>query len=174
MLKEKIKALGCDSVGEIPTSEIPFAPSLVQMCEMNHCGCYGKNYACPPHIGNPEDLIKKAKGYEKILVFQKIYPLEDSFDFEGMIAGKQHFQQLVKEVQGLCMEKLENYLLLGAGACTICETCAVCEQRPCRFPDKMIASLESYCIEVSVLAGRCGMNYINGQNTVTYFGCILY
>nr|WP_242837443.1 DUF2284 domain-containing protein [Desulfitobacterium metallireducens] len=40
--------------------------------------------------------------------------------------------------------------------------------KPCRFPDKAILSLEAYCIDVTILANLCNMQYINGQNTVTY------
>nr|WP_305142352.1 DUF2284 domain-containing protein [uncultured Acetatifactor sp.] len=44
---------------------------------------------------------------------------------------------------------------------------------PCRFPDMAISSLEAHGINVSRLAAECGMKYINGQNTVTYFGAVL-
>ncbi|MBM3708346.1 MAG: DUF2284 domain-containing protein, partial [Actinobacteria bacterium] len=37
-----------------------------------------------------------------------------------------------------------------------------------------ISSLEAYCMNVSTLAGLCNMKYINGQNTVTYFGAFLF
>lgn len=45
---------------------------------------------------------------------------------------------------------------------------------PCRFPDRAMASLEAYGVAVSELAEACGMKYINGQSTVTYFGAFLY
>ena len=37
-----------------------------------------------------------------------------------------------------------------------------------------MASLETYGIAVSELAALAGMNYINGSDTVTYFGAVLY
>ena len=45
---------------------------------------------------------------------------------------------------------------------------------PCRFPEKAFPSLEAYGVFVSKLAQACGMRYINGANTVTYFGVVLY
>ena len=45
---------------------------------------------------------------------------------------------------------------------------------PCRFPEKAIPSLEAYGINVSRLASAAEMKYINGQNTVTYFGMVLF
>jgi hypothetical protein len=35
-------------------------------------------------------------------------------------------------------------------------------------------SLEAYGVNVSKLAASAGMKYINGQNTVTYFGAVLF
>ena len=45
---------------------------------------------------------------------------------------------------------------------------------PCRHPDLAMSSLETYGINVSELAKAAGMKYINGQNTVTYFGAALF
>jgi len=174
MIKEILKNIGFDRVEEIPTAEIPFDTSLLQLCEMNSCGAYGKNYTCPPHIGKIEELVEKALSYEKAVVFQKVYFLEDSFDFEGMVKGKEDFKKRVFEIYDALSDFSEKFLVLGAGGCGLCETCGAIDGTPCRFPQKATASLESYGIFVSQLAGKCGMNYINGQNTVTYFGAILF
>ncbi|HPE96129.1 MAG TPA: DUF2284 domain-containing protein, partial [Bacillota bacterium] len=64
------------------------------------------------------------------------------------------------------------------GGCGLCETCAAKEKKPCRHPDKAFSSLEAYCMNVSLLAEKCSMEYINmidgSYDTVTYFGIILY
>ena len=70
-------------------------------------------------------------------------------------------------------KRQEDCLLLGAGGCRICPVCAAAEEKPCRHPELACPSLESYGIQVSELAKRCGMNYLNGVNTVTYFGAVL-
>ena len=44
----------------------------------------------------------------------------------------------------------------------------------CRFPDRAMSSLEAYGVNVSELAVQCGMRYINGENTVTYFGAVFF
>jgi len=41
-------------------------------------------------------------------------------------------------------------------------------------PDRAMPSLEAYGINVSLLAKTSGMKYINGANTVTYFGAVLF
>ena len=173
MTEIKITSVGFDNVNEIPTASLPFEPSLIQLCEQNTCGNYGRNYMCPPYVGNTEELIEKAKGYKRAIVFQKIYPLEDSFDIEGMQTAKADFGKRTQQVKTLCKEIREKHLVLGAGGCTLCKKCGVITNEPCRFPDDAIASLESYSIFVSKLAAVCGMNYINGVNTVTYFGAVL-
>ena len=40
---------------------IPFDRALRSYCEANSCGCYGRNYACPPQCGTPEEMIERAK-----------------------------------------------------------------------------------------------------------------
>ena len=49
-------------------------------------------------------------------------------------------------------------------------TCGV--SKDCVSPDDAIASLEAHGIFVSNLAQSSDMKYINGKNTVTYFGAI--
>lgn len=173
MLKEKIEALGFSNISEINVSDIIFEPELIDLCKQNHCGNYGKCYTCPPLVGETDKLIERAKTFDKAIIFQKIYPLEDSFDIEGMGVASKDFKELVQTVNDMCSDR-ENMLVLSAGGCKLCQRCGAIDGVPCRFPDKALASLESYGMNVSKLAGVCGMKYINGQNTVTYFGGVLY
>ena len=173
-LEQKLYDLGIDKAAFLPVEKIRFEPSLIELCQANYCGNYSRNWACPPLVGNTEELIKEAKAYKDIMVFQKVYALEDSFDIEGMYEGSSDFQGIVRIVHEMCEENGERYLLLGAGGCRYCEKCAAIDNEPCRFPKKRVASLESYGIQVSSLAEACGMKYINGVNTVTYFGGILF
>ncbi|MEG0146307.1 MAG: DUF2284 domain-containing protein, partial [Clostridia bacterium] len=68
----------------------------------------------------------------------------------------------------------EQFLVLGSGGCGRCETCAKAEHLPCRFPNDALSSLEGYGVNVYQAACNAGLPYINGQNTVTYFGLVLY
>ncbi len=172
MLLETIKAMGFDNAAEVAVSDIAFEPSLIDLCKMNHCGNYGKCYSCPPHVGETNNLIEQAKGYQKAIVFQKIYQLEDSFDFEGMESSHKDFNTLTQTVNEFCRNNLQSFQVFGAGGCKICKECGAVSGIPCRFPEKAIPSLESYSIQVSKLAELAGIRYINGQNTVTYFGAV--
>ena len=46
--------------------------------------------------------------------------------------------------------------------------------QPCRHPEDALPSLEAYGVNVSKLAAACGMKYVNGANTVTYFAGVLF
>jgi len=174
MMKEKIYKIGFDSVQKISVSDISFEPSLIDLCKQNHCGNYGKCYTCPPLVGSTDELIQRAKKFNTAIIFQKIYSINDSFDIEGMTKGKKDFNDLVQKVNDICREELSDCLVLCAGGCNLCDKCGAINSVPCRFPQKATPSLESYAINVSKLAKACGMKYINGVNTVTYFGGILY
>lgn len=174
MLKEKIERLPFSKVSEINVSDICFEPSLIELCKQNQCGNYGKCYTCPPLIGNIENLVSKAKSFRNAIVFQKVYKIEDSFDIEGMDEAIKDFTKIVQSVNTICKSEPYDLLVLGAGGCRLCQKCGAIDGIECRFPSNVVPSLESYGINVSKLAQICGMNYINGQNTVTYFGGILY
>ena len=129
---------------------------------------------CPPHVGEVEELIARARRFRHILVYQTVTALEDSYDIEGMLAAGEAMNRLTLRLR----ERLDQLeagarLHLGAGGCRMCSRCAKLEGRPCPFPDRALASLEAYGINVSVLAPQAGMKYINGANTVTYFGAVL-
>jgi hypothetical protein len=44
----------------------------------------------------------------------------------------------------------------------------------CRFPEKALSSLEGYGLDVYQTALHAGLPYVNGQNTVTYFGMLFF
>jgi predicted metal-binding protein len=88
---KKCNEFGAYKASMIDVNEISFDESLRSYCEVNYCGSYGKNYACPPNIGDAKEVIAKAKSYRKALVFQTVTEIEDSYDFEGMKeAAKRH------------------------------------------------------------------------------------
>ena len=169
------KALGSDNAKVIRTNQIVLDPVFRQICASNSCGMYGKCWMCPPDVGDADELMNEVGTYDYALVYQKIGTLEDSFDFEGMINAKREFYGLTKKVKKLFdSQKLSKILHLGAGGCGVCEVCAKKSAEPCRFPNLATPSLEAYCINVSKLAQSADMKYINGQNTVTYFGAVLF
>ena len=167
---------GADHAAVIPVEKAETDASFRRLCENNVCGNFGKNWKCPPDVGDIHELMAELKSYRFMLVYQTIGRLEDSYDFEGMTAaGARHGRVIQDIARRLEDEKrLGRSLHLGAGGCRVCKSCARKDDLPCRHPDRAIASLESYGVNVSRLAAAAGMKYINGQNTVTYFGGLLF
>ena len=101
--------------------------------------------------------------------------MEDPFDYEGMVAALKQHAAVSDAIKQYIKEHVPGPVLhLSAGGCPFCERCAGACGELCRHPEKALASLEAYGIHVAKLAGLCGLNYINGQNTVTYFGAFLF
>jgi len=171
-LKNMTLKYGASNSGIIEVKDIVFDPALRKACEDNHCGKLGKNWTCPPHVGEINHLIDQTKAYCKAIVYQLIGHISDSFDWEGMQAIAKDHEDLTRKIFSYCKENCDGFMILGAGGCKYCEKCSLLEAQPCIFPDHAIASLEAHGIFVTNLAECSGMQYINGKNTVTYFGAI--
>ena len=168
-------SLGAYRASVIPVESVETDASFRDMCAANVCGNYGRNWMCPPDAGDIHELMAELRTYTYILVYQTVTELEDSYDFEGMMdAGVAHNRLMIELRDRLSRENLSRVLHLGAGGCRMCEVCAKRTNEPCRHPDLAVASLETYGINVSRLAPAAGMKYINGKDTVTYFGAVLF
>ena len=168
-------SLGAYKAAVIPVDSIETDASFRDLCAANVCGNYGRNWMCPPDAGDIHDLMAALHTYSYALVYQTVSELEDSYDFEGMMeAGARHNQLMATLRTSLNTEPLSRTLHLGAGGCRMCEVCAKRTGEACRHPDLAVASLETYGVNVSKLAPAAGMKYINGKDTVTYFGAVLF
>ena len=166
---------GADKAVLINTGDIVLNPEFRNICETNQCGMYGRCYMCPPDVGKIDVLMAQIRQYEKGLLYQTVSDLEDSFDFEGMVAAR----RAVAEVSQRLLDALRpvigsSALHLSVGGCGLCEKCAKETGEPCRFPDRALASLESYGMDVYNTVRNTGLKYTNGPDTVTYFGMVLY
>ena len=168
-------SLGAYKASVIPVDAVETDAAFRDMCAANACGNYGRNWMCPPDAGDIHDLMAALRTYSFVLVYQTVSALEDSYDFEGMMeAGVAHNKLMITLRDRMSAENLPRVLHLGAGGCRMCEVCAKRTGEPCRHPDLAVASLETYGINVSKLAVSAGMKYINGRDTVTYFGAALF
>lgn len=168
-------SLGAFKAAVIEAGSIVLDASFRAMCESNACGVYGKCYMCPPDVGDIDRMMREIGEYDYALVYQTVSKLEDSFDFDGMVQAKRKTYPLAQSLRHV-FEALNvtKVLHLGAGGCGVCKVCAKRTGEPCRDPERAMPSLEAYGINVSELARTAGMKYINGQNTVTYFGAVLF
>ncbi|MDR2131843.1 MAG: DUF2284 domain-containing protein [Clostridiales Family XIII bacterium] len=91
----------------------------------------------------------------------------------AMAAGAE-FRGILSKADALLARefRLDDYLLLGAGSCGACESCAY--PNPCRHPDELRIPVEACGVNVVNLAKNTGFRYNNGPNTVTFFGLLLF
>ena len=159
----------------ISQEQIVTSASFRDICASNGCGLYGKCWMSPPDIGDIHDLMGELRKYSHGLWYQTIGELEDSYDFEGMTeAGYRHMrvsQNLKEAVENILPA---DSLHLTCGGCRLCERCAKVDNEPCRFPDKALSSLEGYGVDVYQTTKDTDLKYINGPDTVTFFGVVLF
>ncbi len=159
---------------KIKVSSIRFEPEFRDMCHMNACGKFGTSWVCPPACGSFEAMRKSICTYTDGLLVQQVYPLADSFDYEGMMAGQDDFDKhFYAIIDALNDSEYQNWNALKAGSCGICKTCTYPDS-PCLFPKRAKSSLEACGINVSALCSEYGLSYINGKHTVTYFSLFVY
>ena len=166
----EIRALGITVFGWIRTADIVFSMEVRALCAGNLCRNYKKTWACPPAVGSPEKCRADCLRYDRALVFSAVYPLEDSFDYDGMTAGHRRFKEVC---DALYAHLAPPFLLLSNEGCRRCAACTY-PDAPCRFPEMLFPSVEGYGILVSELAKSAGIRYTNGANTVTYFGMVCF
>lgn len=165
-------ATGADMVGQ---DGVIMDPSFRSFCEENSCGMYGRCYMCPPDIGPVEELIAQVRSFDRGLLYQTFSPLEDSFDIEGMREAKARHVRVSQRLLDALRPLLgEDALHLTVGGCGLCPQCAKPMGQPCRHPERALPSLESHGIDVYNTTRSTSLRYVNGPNTVTYFGLILF
>ena len=165
-----LKELGVTAYGLLPASDVVFSAELREGCNPEQCPSYGKSWACPPSVGTAEECRLRCMDYENALLLSVVYPLEDSFDFESMAEGAEHFKSLSETLHARLPFP---HILLANGKCSLCNPCTY-PDAPCRFPEKCLHSLSGYGVYVSATAKRAGIQYNNGENTVTYFALLFY
>ena len=173
LTENDLKKIGIREYGLISTVEIPFEPEIRKICEDNGCRLYGTTWACPPAVGTVEECQERCLQYKTAIVFNAVYPLEDSFDYEGMMQGHSAFKDLCDRVYELVKPQLHKFLLFSNEGCKRCKICTY-PSAPCRQSERLFPSLEGFGIHVSQLADCANIKYVNGENTVTYFGMLLY
>ncbi len=173
MIKEITEAFPVYQWAVVAVKDFEFHPEVREICRRNDCGRYGKTWVCPPATGTYEACRDLCRSFEQAFVFTGKYDLEDSYDFEGMMEGKDRFQKMCLKIRDLWKAEYGSCMILGNGSCESCEKCTY-PHAPCRFPESLIHPIEGYGVMVNRLAETAGIHYINGKNTVTYFAAVLY
>ena len=174
-LVQTVLTCGAAGAAVLDGAQVVLNEEFRRICEGNGCGNFGKCYMCPPDIGDIHTLMKQVRRYDRALLYQSIASLEDSFDFEGMMQAGHTHAMLSQRVEKALEPLLgAEHLHLSSGGCHLCQVCAKREKLPCRHPKQALGSLEGYGVDVYNTTLATPLRYINGQNTVTYFGLVLF
>ena len=166
---------GASKAEVIAQERIVLSSEFRAICEGNGCGNFGKCWMCPPDVGEIEPMMAQLRTYTHGVLYQTIGQLEDSFDIEGMMeAGNVHAQVGQRIQQAMKQALGEGILHLSCGGCHLCPVCAKRDDEPCRHPELALPSLESYGVDVYKTTKDTALPYINGSDTVTYFGMVLF
>lgn len=171
-IKDIALSCGFTHVGNLDANLIELRDEVRAACEENKCNAYGTNWSCPPACGTLSQCRERLANYSKGLILQTTADLEDSFDFETMTETAEKHEKAISDFSLKMSELYPQAMVLGAGACTRCKKCTYPDQE-CRFPEKMISSMEAYGIVVSDICKANDIPYYYGPNTLTYVGCTL-
>ena len=165
---------GAAKAAVISGSSIVLSESFYDLCASNACGNFGRCWVCPPDIGPIQELMERVRAFPQGLLYQSISSLEDSFDIEGMQAAAHNHALLSRRIDGAVKPLVGEHFHLSCGGCNLCPECAKRVGEPCRFPDQALIPMEGAGIDVYNTVKDTQLKYINGQNTVTYFGLLLF
>jgi predicted metal-binding protein len=171
-VKELARECGFSYTGALDVSTIRVRTEVRDACAANKCNAYGKKWSCPPACGTLEECEARLRKYQRGLILQTSGELEDALDGEAMMQIAEDHGKHLDDFGAKLHDLFPKSLLIGAGACKRCETCTY-PGAPCRFPDKMIASMEALGMVVSDVCKDNGLPYYYGPNTMTYVSCVL-
>ena len=173
LLEEKLSELPLYIYDFIDPSELEFNSRIRWICE-NECPMYGKSWACPPGVGSVDHCRSKCMGYQNCLLISTIVEVNDIADMEETLATRPEHEEITNQV-GAIMEALGvKPYILSTEACAICESCAILEGMPCRFPEKMHPCVESHGINVVPILESRGLEFQFGANVVTWVSLLFY
>ena len=170
---EKAREIGFEDIGVVNVPALQFMPEVRDMCKSGRCRVYGKSWSCPPACGTIEEAAEKASAFTQGVLVQSVGHMEDEFDGETMMdtedLQKTRFAELTEWLRGQGVDCLP----MAAGTCRICKKCTY-PDAPCRFPEKMYASMEAYGLWVSKVCEQAGRPYNHGKLTIAFVGCVLF
>ena len=172
-IKNEVKKAGFEVVSDLDVSTIKLMDEVRNMCAENKCQQYGVNWACPPGCGTLEECRERVSKYSKGVIFQTVGDVEDSFDFEAMKEiEKKHKNRFFKLIENLEDSNLE-IMFFGTGCCTSCKKCTY-PDKPCRFPKRLISSMEAYGMLVSDVCKTNNIDYYYGKTKIAYTACLIF
>ena len=115
-IRQQLLDAGFDRAAQVSGDMIDMSPAqeVRGMCKLNYCGKFGKTWSCPPGCGEIDACTARILSYDQggILV-QKVYPMVDSYDFEGAQEGQKDFNTRFEAQTQILRGKYADMLPLG-------------------------------------------------------------
>jgi len=173
LLEEKLAELPLYIYDFIDPKELEFNQRIRWICE-HECPMYGKSWACPPGVGTVEACRRKCMGFENCLMISTITEVADITDIQETLATRPEHEAVTNQVAAIMETLGAKPYILSTEACTLCESCAIAEGKPCRFPEKMHPCVESHGINVVPMLESRGLEFQFGANVVTWISLLFY
>ena len=173
LLLEKLQDFPLYFCDFIDPKALEFSQRIRWICE-NECPMYGKSWACPPAVGTVTYCKAKCRQYKNCLMVSTITEVNDIANMEETLATRPEHEEVTNQVAELMRAQGVEPYVLSTEACSICETCAWAEGKPCRFPEKMHPCVESHGINVVDVLERRGLEFQFGANVVTWISLLFY
>lgn len=171
-LSKLAEKVGFSAWVPLDVSTIELKQEVRDMCAVNSCGQYGKRWSCPPGCGTLEECAERIQGCTHGILVQTYGEIEDGFDFEAMMEIESDHKKHFTQMYALLGQQGEKVLAIGAGCCTQCAKCSYPDE-PCRFPEKMVSSMEAYGMLVLEICKANGLTYYYGPEKMAYTSCFL-
>ena len=173
LLEEKLAELPLYIYDFIDPKDLEFSDRIRWICE-HECPMYNRSWACPPGVGSVACCKGKCLSYENCLMISSIVEVADITDIEETLATRPEHERLTNQVAELMKEQGVAPYILSTEACAICESCAILEGNPCRFPEKMHPCVESHGINVIPVLESRGLEFQFGANVVTWISLLFF
>ena len=157
----------------IKPEALEFSERIRWICE-NECPRYGKSYACPPAVGSVESCKAKCLGYGDCLVIGTITECDDIANIEATLATRFDHEELTNHIGRLLRGQGAEPYILSTDSCALCETCALCQGKPCRAPEHMHPCVESHGINLIPTLESNGLEFQYGENMITWYSLLFF
>ena len=157
----------------IDPKALEFSDRIRWICE-NECPMHNQTWACPPGVGSVTYCKAKCLSYPNCLMIASIVEVDDITNINETLATRPEHEVLTNEVRDLMRAQGVDPYILSTEACSICESCAYMEGKPCRYPDRMHPCVESHGINVIPVLEENGIEFQFGANVVTWISLLFY
>ena len=173
LLEQQLAELPLYAYFYIRPAQLEFSDRIRWICE-HECPRYGKSYACPPAVGSVEACREKCLSYSECLVISTITETEDIADVEAALATRFDHEALTNDIADKMRALGAEPYILSTDSCALCDTCALCEGKPCRFPEHMHPCVESHGINVIPTLEENGLSFQYGENIITWYSLLFF